>query len=515
MLNRQLFAEAKAAYDARDYAGALRSYYICLKEQDGPFEPGEAGLIYHMLGNCLVKMKSFDDAAKAYQKALLDTDYENITAVHSNYGLALMHQEQYREAIEQFEAVLKDPTYETPFKAYNGLGNAYMKLGDFAAAGTAYRNAAVDERNPAPVKALQNLGVCFMGLGRPQDAINTYNAIFDFNPDQATLNKTYSNIGQAYVAAEQMPEAVEAFEKALEDPTFVLSDSAKADFEKARSWKPDFDDSGLFMSSDTLVEDYGMVQVPLPEQIDQVQPFQAIEPVAPMEIDPTATYGAGIPDADATGFFEAQEGSEQGFDMEVGKPKKHRGLRAILIIFVILLLIVIAAGVLFWRGFGYPTQSQVVQDLFTAHAAGEDVSQYWVPATNEEEEQVIAKIMNSVAETDDVSIDYVEKSMLESTVIVTATLDGGGTMRYEISMQRDFSTILGSVGWKINGIEYAFPSTQNSMSTSTMTSSDGMTDDSTAETNDSDVNGKTEAPAEGDAAAEGGDAAAGDSNSQQ
>ena len=146
MLNQDLLDQAKAAYDSGNYAGALRGYYTLLKEQKANFEPGEAGLVYHMLGNCLVKMRSFDDAEKAYKKALEDTDYENLTAVHSNYGLALTSTGEYRKAIEQFELVLKDPTYKTPYKTYSGLGNAYLQLGDYASAGTAYRNAAVDDR---------------------------------------------------------------------------------------------------------------------------------------------------------------------------------------------------------------------------------------------------------------------------------------------------------------------------------------------------------------------------------
>ena len=460
MLNQDLLDQAKAAYDSGNYAGALRGYYTLLKEQKANFEPGEAGLVYHMLGNCLVKMRSFDDAEKAYKKALEDVEYENLTAVHSNYGLALTSTGEYRKAIEQFELVLKDPTYKTPYKTYSGLGNAYLQLGDYASAGTAYRNAAVDDRNPTPVKALLNLGVCFMGLNRPADAIETYRAIFEFNPDAEMRSKTYANMGQAFVAQGDMESAVAAFEKAIEGD-YELSEAAQADYLKASSSPtPEVraDDRGVdVMGGYPGIDDFSHAYDPMDTRGDV--PFEA-----------EATYGDGIPSADDTGFFTLQD--EGPDDLAVlleqtnqRKPKR-RGLRVLLTIIIIVLALIIGGVVLFWQGFGYPSQQATIEQLFDLNAAGEDATGCWITPSSDEDKAKINKIMNSLAKTDKYTIDYLEKGMMESEALVTATLPDGGTMRYDISLSRDFSHIPGIISWKVNGIEFAFPSTQNSLSSS-------------------------------------------------
>lgn len=421
------------------------------------FEPGEAGLIYHMLGNCLVKMRSFTDACKAYEKALLDTSYDNLTAVHSNYGLALTSLGEYRKAIEQFETVLKDPTYKTPYKTYSGLGNAYMQLGDFASAGTAYRNAAVDDRNPAPVKALLNLGVCFMGLNRPADAIETYKAIFEFNPDRETLCKTYANMGQAYVAQNLMPQAVEAFENALRDESYELSDAAQADYLKATAATARHDDSGIDMIG------HSDIPMTFDPAVDE-QPYGGAPDETPFASD--AVYGDGIPSADDTGFFTLPEDGPDDLSVLLQQnnlKKPRRKGKVVLVIVIIILALLVAAGVLFWQGFGFPSQETTIQSMFEKNAAGEDVSDCWIAVSDDEEAAKIAKIMNSVAPTSNISIDYLEKGMMESDAIVTATLPEGGTVRYDISLARDFSSPISWIGWKVNGIEFAFPSMQDDM----------------------------------------------------
>lgn len=458
MLNEQTLENAKSAYASKDYEEALRGYYDCLKQSGGQFEEGEAGLLYHMLGNCLMKMHNYKDATEAYDKALDDAGYESLTSVHSNYGLALTSLGDYKGAIDHYEQVLKDPSYKTPYKTYNGLGNAYMQLGDFASAGTAYRNAAVDESNPQPVKSLLNLGVCFMGLDRPSDAIETYKAIFEFNPDEQTKNKTYANMGQAYVAMGEMGLARESFEKATHDGSYMLSDAASADY--MRSLAPEsrqHDDSGLDVIGD--------------EPVDNVYGGSLMaDNRASIEHD--ETLGAGIPSADDTGFFTLPE--EGPDDLEVlleqsnSKPKmRHRGL---LIAIIIILVLVVAAGVAYWQGLGYPDQESVIYSLFEENAAGEDTLDCWVATTTEDEVIDIERTMNGVAQTTDISIDYLSMSMLTSDAIVSATLPDGGTVRYEVSLARDFSSFEGVVGWKISDIDFAFKSTNDQTSTSTVSS---------------------------------------------
>ena len=475
MINNELLEQAKQAYAQQDYEGALRDYYECIKDTAGQFEPGEQGLMFHMLGNCLIKMHSYDDAAKAYNKALSDTAYDSITAVHSNYGLALSSIGDNKGAIEQFEAVLADPTYKAPYKAYTGLGNAYMQVGDFASAGTAFRNAAVDESNPQPVKALLNLGVCFMGLNRPNDAVETYKAIFEFDPDQQTMNKTYANMGQAYVAMDQMDEGRQCFENAIKDGSYQLSDAANADY--MRSLTPHqqlMDDSGI----DALGGDDAYY--PASSYDDE---YLNAQPVTKLdEVSDDQVLGAGIPSADDTGFFTLPDDGPD--DLQVlleqdNKKPKRRGLRVVLVLVILLVLAIAACGVLYWQGFGIPSQQSVITEMFQKNAAGEDASSCWVAVASDSDQQKINKIMASVAKTDDITVDYMQPGMTDSEAIVTATLPQGGTIRYDIKLTRDKSSIASWIGWKISGIDIAWASTQDESSTASTSSSSKSVDEST------------------------------------
>ena len=88
-------------------------------------------------------------------------------------------------------------------------------------------------RSPDPTKALLNLGVCFMALNRPADAVASYESAMQFDMLPATRNKLQASLGQAYVACGQMEKAVHAFEEAIADKTYFLSDSASVDYQRA------------------------------------------------------------------------------------------------------------------------------------------------------------------------------------------------------------------------------------------------------------------------------------------
>ena len=70
-MNNELFNRARALYQARDYQGALSAFSQCL--QDGArLAPGEMGLLYHQIGNCLIKLKDPGEAIHAYTQATAD-----------------------------------------------------------------------------------------------------------------------------------------------------------------------------------------------------------------------------------------------------------------------------------------------------------------------------------------------------------------------------------------------------------------------------------------------------------
>jgi len=129
-VNTQLFDQATISYDNKDYRGALRAYTACLQDTSTPFALGEIGLIYHRIGNCLVKLKNPAEAIQAYAQAAADPAYSAKGALQNNIGMAYASLRDYENAVKHFEKAVEDPAYETPYKAYMGLGNAELKLGE-------------------------------------------------------------------------------------------------------------------------------------------------------------------------------------------------------------------------------------------------------------------------------------------------------------------------------------------------------------------------------------------------
>jgi tetratricopeptide (TPR) repeat protein len=500
------------AYNAQDYPQALKGYYQCLKEDWGSFGPGDAGLVYHRIGNCLIKMRSFKEAAVSYQKALQDESYNEKTSIYVNLGTTLNGIGKHADAVGYFNKALSDASYATPYRAYMGLGSAYTKLGKLIEAGTAYRDAALDEGNPNPVKALSSLGTTFMALERPDDAVEAYLAILDFRVTGKTLNSTLDSLGQAYVAAGRFQEGLNTFEDLLSREQFALSEQGQADFSKARYAL------GLGTTA----------QAPLP--VDTADPFagfgeggfQAPDGGQPGAY-PTSGYDSGyggsleqqyadgtqgrdgygaqgryddgyqadgagfasarpggragassgydggyddgygadggygggnVPSADDTGFFTATDDdliATSKRQMRRERKLRHTGLKVFLGFVVVLVLALGAAVAAYWQGFGIPSQESVVTDFFNAYTVGEPIEGYWVSAT-EEEQKTLERLLDGVARSGKVDIISVNASMASSEVIADVQLVKGGTVHYRIELSRDV------LGWKINGIEQVFAS---------------------------------------------------------
>ena len=543
-MNSTHFTEAKRSYEKGDYADALKSYYACLKEDSGSFAPGDLGLTYHMLGNCLVKLKRFSDAADIFEKALADEAYDRKGAVHANLGIALIGCERYEDAISSFSVVTADPTYPTPYRAYSGLGNANMKLGRYADAGMAYRNAALDEHNPHPVKALTSLGECFTLLGRPEDAIATLNTALDFDISSVEEAAVREQLGRAQHAAGREEEAVASFEAALAGGDYALSDDGQADYEAAQAALDPLSlvsDGGagegeedLFagLDADPLEEggEYDYAQDPYGAPIDDGygdyddgygdnQEMSLYSPDGDY-YDDEGYYG----DEGEDGFFAPQddafeetgkkgkkgkkakkdkkskksEAYDDPFDESAAKPKRHVGLK-ILLVFIILLVLALGGGFYaYWVGYGYPTQEDTIEGLFAANAAGQDVSEYWC----QEDKSVIDNAMDCVAKTNDITIDSVERSTVKSTAFVTASLPTGGKIRYQVDLMRSggvFGIDALAIGWKVSNIDFAFASTQNgsTQAMSVGTVSGGSSSSSTQEPGEPDEGAGSEETGDG------------------
>lgn len=457
-MDNQITAQARAAYKARDYQAALGLFSQCLTDPTIAKGPGDLGYLYHQIGNCLLQMQSFEEAIKAYTQATADVAYDACGAVNCNMGKAYAFLHDFENAVSHFEIAVSDAKYDTPHKAYLGMGNALLKLGKNAEAGVAFREAALDQTNPDPSKALLNLGVCFMALNRPADAVQSYESALQFDMDPATRNKMYANLGQAHVACGQMQQAMNAFEAALADKTYFLSDSASVDYSRAAKAVATGTVAMAPVAAPAAAPEAASDMSGLDVAADGV-PFAAEDPYAydyqaDAQYFPAEAYGYNVQDGYASGddrFFNASDEELERYSKGIAKQDRKRrnvGLKILVVFFTLLLIAAAGCVFLYTQGYGYPTQESVARGLFADTAKASD---YFVESLSSDK---VESAMREVVQDSDIAIDGIDKSMSNSTVYVTANTAEGGEVNYKLDMVRDM------IGWKVSSVEMFFPSQQ-------------------------------------------------------
>ncbi|MCL1798297.1 MAG: tetratricopeptide repeat protein [Eggerthellaceae bacterium] len=449
-MNNEIFQQAHLAYEAKDFQTARNGFTKCLHDAQSPLAPGELGLLYHQIGNCLVKLKDYHEAIHAYTQATADSLYDASGVVNHNLGMAYAALHDYENAIRHFELAVTDAKYDTPFKAYSSMGNALLKLGKSAEAGVAFRQAALDERNPDPTKALLNLGICFMALNRPQDAIASYESALPFSMDTATRNKLFANLGQAYVAAGQMQQAVAAFETALADKSYHLNDSASVDYQLAVAAIA----SGAAETTGSLMPlgaDMSGLDVITAEPAGYAEDGEYIEEQDPYYYPEAYGMQDGYESSDDRFFNASDEELEQWSKGIARQQRRHRnvGLKVAVGIIVVLLLALAALAFAYTQGFGYPTQESVIEELFADPEAAADTVFIDTAAD-------ITEMVNIIVADPAARIDGMNRSMSESVAFVTARTQQGGDVQYKVTLVRDM------IGWKVSHVEIYYASQQGS-----------------------------------------------------
>ena len=411
-MNNELFQQAKSLAAAQDYNAAANLYRQCLDDIEQAPAVGEIGLLYHQMGNCYTKLKSYYEAIDAYTQAAADDAYDACGSVNYNTGMAYAALRDWTNAVKHFEIAVSDRKYPTPYKAYLGMGNCLLKMGKSAEAGVAFREAALDEANPDPTKALLNLGVCFMSLGRPVDAVASYESALQFEMAPEMRNKLYASLGQAYVASGQMQKAADAFEAAIADKTYFLSASASVDYQRAIAAVSQGtadstaslpvitgDMSGLDVSADDD-RSYATGEMDeLPEDIAENYYFA------------DAYAEEGDPTNNEERFFTATDDELEEWSRGVVKMERKRkgtGLKVLVAIIIVLLLALAAAVFLYTQGFGFPTQESMVEQVF---ANPKDATSYANGISTADIEAFAALIPDGSK----ISIDGVDKTMSTST----------------------------------------------------------------------------------------------------
>ena len=117
-MNTQVFNQAKTAYQAGEYTEALQLLTACLEDADIPPQPGEVGLLYHQIGNCLVKLGNHNEAIQAYTQATADGSYGACGSVNYNLGMAYAALGDYEDAIRVGEKSLNANLRLTNLRMY-------------------------------------------------------------------------------------------------------------------------------------------------------------------------------------------------------------------------------------------------------------------------------------------------------------------------------------------------------------------------------------------------------------
>lgn len=448
-MNNEIFQQARSAYVAKRFDVALEKFTECLQDTSVSKAPGEIGLLYHQIGNCLVKLNDPNEAIHAYSQAMVDESYDALGSVSYNMGMVYASQGDFEDAVNNFKAALDDSRYATPYKAYQAMGNALMRLGKSAEAGAAYRSAALDEMNPDPTKALLNLGVCFMALDRPMDAIASYESALQFDMSPETRNKLFANMGQAYVADGKMDKAVRAFESALADKTYVFNDAANVDYQRAVAAMAsgatgEHEPTPAVENPVTPHNDLSGLDVPgdgVPIETQSVPPSE----MGTMQISETSIMRSIAEAEKNSDFFAIQQPDFQEWASGAKKKHRHRGLKIFLVI--LLLLVVIAGGGTFayLQGLGIPSQQDQINALFNdptndaLYASGID-------------ETTKVRCEDSITASSTAVINGTTNNLSTSNVYVTATTPQGGEIPYEITLIRD------GIGWKVSNVSLAFAS---------------------------------------------------------
>ncbi|MDY4522150.1 MAG: tetratricopeptide repeat protein [Atopobium sp.] len=450
-MDQQAFEAARTAYQRKDWSSVV---FAMAAVKD----PGELfGAADHLKGNSLMKLGRFDEAAQAYSDALRDEAYGKRGALFCNQGRALLAAGRNQEAVDALTKALQDPEYTTPYKAHAALGAAQLALGNVRDAGIAYRNAAIDETNPNPASALTSLGGCFMQLGRPIDAVEAYRTALDFSTPLANQNAIYAQLGDAYVAANRMSEALDAFGHALADGSYELTDEQQAAYAAAQKALSAL--TGTQPSeTDAFLEAAGYAGA------------SSYDP-----LDPLGKSGEMMPSPEDTGFFSVSESdlieAEKG-NRKVRRKHRHIGRKIFITLFILLLLAAAAGGVAFYKGYGYPTQETVVTQMFDSVSSTGQATQYLSSSLSADQQ---SEIVSSLPVGAKVSIAGVDRSMSSSKVYVTATLVEGGTQDYTIDLIRD------GISWKVTAVTTSYASqASNGNNIATSSNTEVATSDATS-----------------------------------
>ncbi len=116
-MNNETFQQARSAYVSKQFDVALANHRMPFEDTSVEKAPGEVGLLYHQIGNCLVKFKNPNEAIHAYSQALVDTSYDALWLGKLQLGHGICFSGRFRRRYYQLSRrIRKIPVMLLPIK---------------------------------------------------------------------------------------------------------------------------------------------------------------------------------------------------------------------------------------------------------------------------------------------------------------------------------------------------------------------------------------------------------------
>lgn len=208
-----------------DPAAAVNMYQQAIALESGRPEA------YALLGDTLVELEAYDQAAEIFQRSL-DRDANGLAA-RLGYARVLVALQRPESAISHYEAVLKKAPDN--LQAYNGLAVAYDLAGQHQAAQKVYRDALTIA--PDSMLLRNNLGLSLALAGDHEDAIELLRVVAD-EPGARARNR--QNLALAYglagdLAAAERISRLDLDEEAVESNIAYFAALAAIDDRRKRA----------------------------------------------------------------------------------------------------------------------------------------------------------------------------------------------------------------------------------------------------------------------------------------
>lgn len=192
---------------------------------------GDRPEAYLLLGDTLVEVEAFDDAAEVFERAL-ERDADSSPA-HRGYARALVGLQRPEMAIVHYQTVLENDADDV--QAHNGLGVAYDLSGEHEAAEAAYRAGL--EIAPDSMLLRNNLGLSLALAGQDDEAIRLLRQVVS---EAGAKARHRQNLALAYglagdlVAAERVSR-IDLDEEAVENNVAYFAALAAIDDRRGRA----------------------------------------------------------------------------------------------------------------------------------------------------------------------------------------------------------------------------------------------------------------------------------------